>query len=736
MTWRLRFTSAALTTIWLLPSAKALDFAWLGSSDPQWSNKNNWNPVGIPSNGDNASIFGYSPSGIVSINVNYDSSVPAASLGTLTISGNSDGSLTTSSATLNLTSGTLSAAREIVGVTPPGTTSAEYGRGIIDQSGGANNVGTLIIGDQNSYVAGAYNLSGTGVLNVTSVEQIGYPLVNNGAFTQSGGTHTAATLKIGGAYNLSAGSLSTIQTIVGGGTLTQTGGNTSATVFSIGGTLIGPFGVVIDTPGNVFASGGVLNATTLAVGADAAGTLSIAGSALVATHQLDNYGTVLLSGGTLSLTTLNNHGTFSWTGGALELQSATTFDDSADATTAGGFLNGGVSLTSNRTLEVNGTETLGGAGTFTLTIPAGGANIVHQLNIASKGKLNLTGGSLTCTAINEVGLPLFNWSAGTLTLLSAVTLDPNASTLTTGSIFGSTLALNNRSLIAPAETITSTVRSASMAVAVGANGNNLVSGTLTVGSLGSLTIGGGTVQAGSTIVASGGKLLYSSGTFSPGSFSVTGTGAATFSAPGATVVANSLSVDSNAKLDLGSSKVIVHSADANRLRTAIHTAYDGGAWDGNGLRSTSVTAGSKLAIGYLLNDVGNGTTFYSTFGGVPVNSTDTLMKYTYIGDANLDGTVNAADFVLLSNNFGRTSAGWWQGDFNYDGTTDAADFVLLSNNFGQGPGPAAMTPAELAQYDALAARLGLQTNAIPEPAIIPALLGIAAMTRRRCTKRA
>lgn len=110
-----------------------------------------------------------------------------------------------------------------------------------------------------------------------------------------------------------------------------------------------------------------------------------------------------------------------------------------------------------------------------------------------------------------------------------------------------------------------------------------------------------------------------------------------------------------------------------------------------------------------------------------------IVKLTFYGDANLDGTVNAADFVLLSNHFG-SAAGWSQGDFNYDGTVNAADFVLLSNNFGQGPAALGMTPADWASYNALAAELGVT---VPEPASLAAIgaIGLMLGTRRRRGKQ-
>ena len=57
----------------------------------------------------------------------------------------------------------------------------------------------------------------------------------------------------------------------------------------------------------------------------------------------------------------------------------------------------------------------------------------------------------------------------------------------------------------------------------------------------------------------------------------------------------------------------------------------------------------------------------TTFGGVAVDNTSVLIRYTWVGDANLDGVVNSADLAMISSN-GST---WSTGDFNYDGVVNA-----------------------------------------------------------------
>jgi len=54
------------------------------------------------------------------------------------------------------------------------------------------------------------------------------------------------------------------------------------------------------------------------------------------------------------------------------------------------------------------------------------------------------------------------------------------------------------------------------------------------------------------------------------------------------------------------------------------------------------------------------------------------------GDANVDGVVDAADYITLKHNLGMASgAAWNDGDFDQDGDVDYADFSVLQSNFGR-----------------------------------------------------
>jgi hypothetical protein len=109
-------------------------------------------------------------------------------------------------------------------------------------------------------------------------------------------------------------------------------------------------------------------------------------------------------------------------------------------------------------------------------------------------------------------------------------------------------------------------------------------------------------------------------------------------------------------------------------------------WTGEGITSSlaaAVAADSanhhKTAIGYAEDSaIGSPTSFM----GQPADSTSILLRYTFDGDANLDGTVNALDFNALASNYG-SGQYWFQGDFNDDGVVGSGDFALLAANYGQ-----------------------------------------------------
>ena len=128
--------------------------------------------------------------------------------------------------------------------------------------------------------------------------------------------------------------------------------------------------------------------------------------------------------------------------------------------------------------------------------------------------------------------------------------------------------------------------------------------------------------------------------------------------------------------------------------------------------STAAASPSTYAVGYAeASTIGSPATFM----GQSIDNTTVVARLAYLGDANLDGKVNAQDFDLLAANYGKSGGtAWTQGDFNYDGVTNVIDFNMLASNFNA-------TPLNAPALGTL----------VPEPAMIGALAFIGLLRRRR-----
>ena len=71
----------------------------------------------------------------------------------------------------------------------------------------------------------------------------------------------------------------------------------------------------------------------------------------------------------------------------------------------------------------------------------------------------------------------------------------------------------------------------------------------------------------------------------------------------------------------------------------------------------------------------------------PITGTDTLVMYTYGGDATLDGKINVDDYIKIDTGIAAGLTGWSNGDFNYDGKVNIDDYTqFIDANIGtQGP---------------------------------------------------
>ncbi len=183
----------------------------------------------------------------------------------------------------------------------------------------------------------------------------------------------------------------------------------------------------------------------------------------------------------------------------------------------------------------------------------------------------------------------------------------------------------------------------------------------------------------------------------------------------------------NGKIDIANNDMIVHNGNLANLSNEIAEGFHGGNWNGTaGITSSAAASQHNTAIAIELNNNGSGGTLLSTFEGVAVTNSDVLIKYTYFGDANLDGVVNGSDYTLIDNGFNNNLTGWHNGDFNYDGVVNGDDYTLIDNAFNTQGARITSLPSE--SIDASPS----SQAAVPEPATLAMLaLGAGGLLLRR-----
>lgn len=142
-----------------------------------------------------------------------------------------------------------------------------------------------------------------------------------------------------------------------------------------------------------------------------------------------------------------------------------------------------------------------------------------------------------------------------------------------------------------------------------------------------------------------------------------------------------LTISGGSFVDLGRGAAVMHGMTEAEVRQLVGMWWDSGQTTAVGLGSSVagvVSGRDELAtLAVTVNGNGSGGMLLANLGGVSLVTTDVLVKYTYLGDANLDGSVTAADLSRLLGGVRGHLTGWANGDFNYDGVVDGDDLADL-----------------------------------------------------------
>lgn len=186
------------------------------------------------------------------------------------------------------------------------------------------------------------------------------------------------------------------------------------------------------------------------------------------------------------------------------------------------------------------------------------------------------------------------------------------------------------------------------------------------------------------------------------------------------------------KLDLAGGNMSIDYTGTSPLaaiRGYLKSGYNGGAWNGSGIVTSSALKGKGIGYAEASDLLGLSGASTGMWDGQTVDATSLLLKFTLAGDVTMDGMVSFADLVTVAQNYGNTSgtAVWRKGDVDYDGNVGFSDLVAIAQNYG-GALPSQPIPGASAAFEADMARA---FASVPEPGTLSIFAGGGVFLLRR-----
>ncbi len=192
--------------------------------------------------------------------------------------------------------------------------------------------------------------------------------------------------------------------------------------------------------------------------------------------------------------------------------------------------------------------------------------------------------------------------------------------------------------------------------------------------------GGGSVIYQSIITVDSDASIAFGNSSTANTLSVAAGGTATIQGSGNVIEVDNLSVGGT--VDITKNELLVNYSNGGDPMSTVYaelkSGYNNGTWNGSGIISSAAqTLHNGLHYGVGWADGANHIVAGLSSGLIEV-------KYTLLGDANLDGTVNGSDFSILAANFGLGVTNWDQGNFLFSNSVNGSDFRRWRRILGRG----------------------------------------------------